>query len=348
MHDPCRLRRSIRVMSLLVSVVLMATTACGLLDKSGGGDALTVVSYGGPYQKAQAEAFFDAYERAHPGQTIFQDSPSENAKLRVMVENGNPTWDVVLLANDFGNEAQAEWLEPIDYSIVDRAALLPGYAGKYRVGADVEGTVMTVRTDRPAPSTMAEFFDTARFPGKRALNKFSAGGVLEAALLADGVTPEALYPLDVPRALRKLDSIRDSIVWWDTAAQSQQLMASGEATMGLVWVGRATAAAETAPVQINWDVWISQDAYWMVPKDSPNKEQAMKLIAFMTSYGPQKQFSLESGYGPVNAQAAADPEVRANPDVPSNHLATRVTMNDQWWSENLDTVQREFQSWLLQ
>lgn len=118
--------------------------------------------------------------------------------------------------------------------------------------------------------------------------------------------------------------------------------------MGLVWVGRATAAAETAPVRINWDVWISQDAYWMVPKGSPNKEQAMKLIAFMTSYGPQKQFSLESGYGPVNAQAAANPEVRANPDVPSNHLATRVTMNDQWWSENLDTVQREFQSWLLQ
>lgn len=343
-----RICRAIRIGSVLMTVLLL-TNACGLLDKSGGGNALTVVSYGGSYQRAQATAMFEPYERLHPGLTIFQDSPSANAKLRVMVENGNPTWDVVLLANDFGNDAQAQWLEPIDYSVVDENALLPGYAGKYRVGADVEGTVMTVRTDRgAAPNSLAEFFDTAKFPGKRALNKFAAGGILEAALLADGVTQDELYPLDVDRALRKLSTIRDSIVWWDTAAQSQQLIASGEAAMGLLWVGRATEAAKTAPVKLNWQSWISQDAYWMVPKGSPNKDAAMKLIQFMTSYQPQKQFSLLTGYGPVNREAADDPEVRANPDIPSNHISTRVTMNDAWWAANLDQVQGEFQAWLLQ
>ena len=343
-----RTRHAMRVVSLLTTMLLV-TTACGLLDKSGGGNALTVVSYGGSYQRAQATAMFEPYEQLHPGLTIFQDSPSANAKLRVMVENGNPTWDVVLLANDFGNDAQAQWLEPIDYSVIDKNALLPGYAGEYRVGADVEGTVLTVRSDRGAmPSTLAEFFDTNRFPGKRALNKFAAGGILEAALLADGVGKDQLYPLDVSRALRKLDTIRDSIVWWDTAAQSQQLIASGEAAMGLLWVGRATEAAKSAPVKLNWESWISQDAYWMVPKGSPNKEAAMKLIEFMTSYQPQKQFSLLTGYGPVNKEAAADPEVRANPNIPSNHIATRVTMNDAWWAANLDQVQGEFQAWLLQ
>ena len=32
--------------------------------------------------------------------------------------------------------------------------------------------------------------------------------------MADGVAPADLYPLDIPRALAKLDTIKDEIVWW--------------------------------------------------------------------------------------------------------------------------------------
>ena len=341
-------RRTLSVVAAAV-LPLMALAACGGGDSDDATTTLTVASYGGPYQEAQAEAFFEPYMQANPDVKLVHDSPSDNAKLRAMVEAGKPQWDVVLLANDFGNESQGEWLEKIDYDVVDKGALLDGYAGTYRVGADVEGTVVAYREDKldAAPSTWADFFDTKKFPGKRAVNKFAAGGILEAALLADGVAQDDLYPLDVDRALDKIDTIKKDIVWWDTAAQSQQLLESGEVTMGLVWVGRAADAGKTSPVKIEWQTWLSQDAYWMVPKGSPNAEEAMKLIAFMTTKDPQVDFTQLIDYGATNREAAEDETVRANPNRPSNHLDTQVPMDDEWWAENLEDVMETFNAWVL-
>ncbi len=39
--------------------------------------------------------------------------------------------------------------------------------------------------------------------------------------MADGVAPDALYPLDVDRAFRKLEQIKPHIaVWWTSGGQS--------------------------------------------------------------------------------------------------------------------------------
>jgi putative spermidine/putrescine transport system substrate-binding protein len=345
-----KLGRKAAVAAVAAVLPLAALSACGGGSSSDDeSTTLTVVSYGGPYQEAQNEAFFKAYMKENPSVKIVQDSPSDNAKLRAMVEAGKPQWDVVLLANDFGNDAQKEWLERIDYDVVDKELLLDGYADNYRVGADVEGTVVAYNEEAfdTAPSTWEDFFDTKKFPGKRAMNKFAAGGILEAALLADGVPQDQLYLLDVDRAIKKLDTIKDDIVWWDTAAQSQQLLESGEVAMGLVWVGRAADAGKTKPVAINWDAWLSQDAYWMVPKGTPNAKEAMKLISFMVSKEPQVKFTELSDYGTVNKEAAELPEVKKNPNRPSNHLDTQVVMDDDWWATNLEKVTEQFNAWLL-
>jgi putative spermidine/putrescine transport system substrate-binding protein len=140
---------------------------------------LTVVSYGGSYQEAQDKAFFTPYQQANPHIKIQQDSPSSNAKLKAMVEAGQVTWDVVNVADDFGLDADAQWLEPIDYSIINRDDLIEGYASTYRVGSDVEATVMAYRTDvhKTAPKTFADYFDLQAFPGKRTAWKYAPGGI---------------------------------------------------------------------------------------------------------------------------------------------------------------------------
>lgn len=56
------------------------------------------------------------------------------------------------------------------------------------------------------------------------------------------IAPDRLYPLNVDRALKKLTSVRSSLVFWDTGARSQQLLESGEVSMAMVWSGRAYAA----------------------------------------------------------------------------------------------------------
>lgn len=335
----------------LIAAAALTLTACadGGSGKSGGeSNTLTVVSYGGPYQEAQSEAFFQPFS-ADTGIEVVEDSPTDYAQLRSMVESERPTWDLVLVANDFGTTADADYLEPIDYDQIDADALIPGAAQEYRVAADIEATVVAYRTDafETQPKTWADLFDTEKFPGKRMFNKLVSGGVLEAALLADGVAPEDLFPLDVDRALAKLDTIKDDIVWWETSAQSQQLLASGEASIGLAWVGRAVDAGKEAPVGISWDTWLQVDAYWVIPKGAPNAANAQKLLASLLQEAPQVRFTELSDYGPVNAAAAANATVMENENRPTNHLDTQIQVNDEWWGANSQDTDRKFQEWLL-
>lgn len=344
-----RSKKLFATLGLTAAAALLLSGCSGsAADTENGTGSLTVVSYGGPYQEAQSEAFFQPFAAA-TGTQVTEDSPTDYAQLRSMVDSGRPTWDLVLVANDFGTPSDAEYLEPIDYDLIDADELIENAAQEYRVAADIEATVLAYRSDAfdAQPQSWADLFDTEKFPGKRMFNKLVSGGALEAALLADGVAPDELFPLDVDRALTKLDTIKDDIIWWETSAQSQQLLASGEAALGLAWVGRAVDAGKEAPVDISWDAWLQVDAYWVIPKGAPNAQGAQELLASLLRKDPQIAFAGLSDYGPANAAAAADPVVQENPNRPTNHLDTQVQMDDEWWGENAESVDRKFQEWLL-
>ena len=66
---------------------------------------------------------------------------------------------------------------------------------------------------------------------------------LEFALLADGVPSEQVYEVlstqeGLDRAFRKLDTIKDQVVWWEAGAQAPQLLADGEVAMSTAYNGR--------------------------------------------------------------------------------------------------------------
>ena len=108
--------------------------------------------------------------------------------------------------------------------------------------------------------------------------------MIEAALLADGVAPDKLYPLDLDRAFKKLDTIKSDIIWWTGGAQSQQLLASAEAPFGSFWNGRLTALEQTGvKVGVSWEQNITAADALVVPKGTKNKDAAMKFIALATS-----------------------------------------------------------------
>jgi putative spermidine/putrescine transport system substrate-binding protein len=311
---------------------------------------LTISSYGGVYQDAQSKSYFKPYMEKNPGVKIVEDTSSSNAKLKAMVETGNVSLDLLLTDDSFGLESDAQWLEPIDYSIIDRSKFIDGAAGKYRVASDIEGTVLAYNEKNfggNAPKGFADFFDTKKFPGSRAVWKYAASGIFEAALLADGVKPQALYPIDVERALKKLDTIKEDIVWWDSGSQSEQLLSSGEASMGLVWVGRAVSVGEKG-IKIDWSNWTSQTGYWVVPKGTKNRDAVMKAINFFTEPDQQIAFTKFMPYGPSNRKAvdAVDPKFKGN--LPTDHLDTRVLMDADWWAQNGAKVDLRFQEWLLQ
>ena len=336
--------------SLAATTSIVAISTAWPMRPARAATTLTVVSYGGSYQEAQDKALFKPYTQANSDITIQQDSPSSAAKLKAMVEAGQVTWDIVDIDDSFGFDADAQWLEPIDYSIIDRSQFIEGYAQNYRIGSDVEATVITYRKDKfgnTPPNMFADFFNVAKFPGKRTVWKYAPGGIFEAALLADGVAVDKLYPIDVDRALKKLSTIKDEIIWWDTGAQSMQLMTSGEASLGLLWVGRALTAAQTAPVGVAWGQWTTQNGWWVVPKGSPNKQAAMQAIKFFTSPGPEAKFTEYLPYGPTNKLAVDKVAPTYKGNLPTDHLDTRVVVDAKWWNDNLAKIDPVFQEWLL-
>lgn len=138
------------------------------------------------------------------------------------------------------------------------------------------GLIVVYNTDKYGanpPKSWADFFDTTRFPGKRGIQNISGDldpGMFEGALLADGVAPEAVYPIDTDRALAKFSSIRDDIVFWTSGAQSQQQIEAGQVDMALVWSGRAYSAVKNGrrshPCGISGCPWLTPSPCRWAPR----------------------------------------------------------------------------------
>jgi spermidine/putrescine-binding protein len=218
----------------LAAVVLAGSMSTAALAA----ESLVFTSWGGTTQDAQKKAWAEPFTKA-TGIKVNQDGPTDYGKFKAMVESGNVAWDVVDVEYDFAVKAAADGLlEPIDFAVVDKKAIDPRFVTDHAVGSFYYSFVIGYNKDTygtKAPKTWADVFDTKAFPGKRTFYKWSAPGVLEIALLADGVPADKLYPLDIDRAFKKLDTIKKDIVWWGGGAQSQQLLASGEAPIGEFW-----------------------------------------------------------------------------------------------------------------
>jgi putative spermidine/putrescine transport system substrate-binding protein len=312
------------------------------------GTTLTFASYGGAYQEAQRKGWLEPYT-ALTGVTFQESEDSSNATIKAQVEGGQVTWDVVDVGNDFGLDANAALLEPLDYTKIHKDEILPGFASTYRVADITYGVVLGYNTDKTAgkvPAGWADFFDLAKFPGKRGFWDYSAGGIFEFALLADGVAPKDLYPLDLPRATAKLDTIKDSIVFWGSGAESQDLLGKGEVTMSMIWNGRAYSAKhiDNRPVEIQWNQQIVTADYFVVPKGTPNKDTAMDFIAWATCKENNAAPSKYIPYGPTNTLATADPSKVAELSV-SNADENSAYFDDAWIVDNAQTLEDAYQAW---
>jgi putative spermidine/putrescine transport system substrate-binding protein len=210
------------------------------------------------------------------------------------------------------------------------------------------------------PMTAADFFDTAKFPGKRGLRK-GAKAVLEFALMADGVAPADVYatlgtPEGLDRAFAKLDSIKGDVVWWEAGAQPPQLLADGEVVMTTAYNGRIFNAAigEGKPFQIVWDGQVYENEMYAVPKGAPNKDLAMEFIAYATSTEGLRAQATQISYGPARKSAMLEELVYKDgktvmaphlPTAPEN-LAVALESSFEFWVDKDAELNERFNAWL--
>jgi putative spermidine/putrescine transport system substrate-binding protein len=317
------------------------------------GQKVVFASWGGIYQEASKKGYCDPFSRK-TGATVIQDGPVDYAKLRTMIASGAPTWDVVDVTIDFlYNAAKDGLFEKIDTTIVNTKMLPAKYVHEYGIANIVWSYNIAYNTkafpNGTHPKTWAEFFDVQKFPGRRALRD-RVNPMLEIGLLADGVPFDKLYPLDVDRAFKKLDTIKKNAVWWTTNSQSQQLMIDGECNLGILNNGRIyDSAKKGAPIGIEWGQNLQSVDYLVVPKGSKNKDAAMALIAEMMLPENQATVSNIMPLAPTNPEAFK----LINKDVapwlstePAN-LAQGFPVNEEYWRDHQKTLAERWAAWKL-
>ena len=313
------------------------------------GVTLTFVSFGGVYQEAQRKAWLAPYTEL-TGVQFTEDENSSNATIKAQVEAGQVTWDVVDVGNDFGVEAHKDLLEPLDFSLIPRDELNEDLGiTDWRIPDITYGVALAYNTEATAgkvPEGWADYFDTAKIPGKRGAWDYSEGGMFEFALMADGVKPADLYPLDLPRATAKLNTIKDDIVFWASGAESQELIGSGEVAMTMIWNGRGWSAKniDKKPVEMQWNQQIVTADYLVVPKGSPNKDAAMKFIAYTACAANNAGPSEFIPYGPTNKNSTPNAAMVNDLSV-TNADENSAYFDDTYLAEKFDEIDAAWQAW---
>ncbi|MGH8435825.1 MAG: ABC transporter substrate-binding protein [Pseudomonas sp.] len=335
-----------RVTATLAALALVAGANTTLAA-----DSLSFVSWGGTTQDAQKQAWAEPFAEAS-GIRVVQDGPTDYGKLKAMVESGNVQWDVVDVEADFALRAASEGLlEPLDFGVIQRDKIDPRFVSDHGVGSFYFSFVLGYNQGKlggKAPQDWTALFDTANYPGKRALYKWPSPGVLELALLADGVPADKLYPLDLDRAFKKLDSIKSDIVWWGGGAQSQQLLASGEASLGQFWNGRVYALQQDgAPVGVSWKQNLVMADFLVIPKGSKNKAAAMKFLANASSAKGQAEFANLTAYAPVNLDSVGQLKSELAPNLPTAYAKDQITLDYAYWAKNGAAIATRWNEWLV-
>ena len=297
--------------------IFYATAFSTLLAGSAFADAVTVVSWGGSYGKAQDAALFtDASKDS--GIAINRESGASMSKVMLQVESGAVTWDLVVTGSGGAAAAAAKGaLEKIDFNVVDVSDFLENTYTDYCIGSDVFATVFAWNTDKygepgspGAPSSWADFWDVKKFPGTRAYRANNVDGALEPALMADGVPPEKVYevlatPEGKRRAINKIRELKPHIaVFWGSGAQQAQLMKDAEVDMSTGWNGRFdNAKKDGAKVGYTFNQALLDYDCFAMPKGAPNKEVAMRFLAEVSKPQYQANLPFYITYGPTNRKA---------------------------------------------
>jgi len=339
---------------VLVAIFCVVLILGGVTASASAQEEIVVCNWGGEFAKTQRVAFFDPFEK-ETGIKVKTVSFPEFAKMKAMVTSGNIEWDVV--------DAEEKWLvrgvkeglfEPLDYTVIDSKDILEGGVYPYGVGNYSYAHPIVYNTkkfsEQNHPRNWQEFWDVKTFPGPRSLYNNPAIS-LEQALLADGVSPDKLYPLDVERAFKSLDKIKPHILtWFKGITQAAQLMSQQE--VDLISASHARMyfiRKEGAPVGIEMNQAIGDRTFWVVLKGTKRKSIAMKLINYITRAKPQSDWVNLYPMSPSNKSAYNLIKSEIQPFLPTSpqNIKKIVWLNSQWWVDNEAKIFERWNEWML-
>jgi len=354
----------------------LGLAAAGLLSGCGGGEGpvtssklcypatkehplegtLIINTSGGTFWDAFAKAHIANFERdcGVKVQTIV--STHNFQQLRAYVQNGSVPYDISYTGApwEFNQGIREKLFQklPDGFWKPSEATLLPGSFNDYGTWLSTYAEVL-VYSDKlsPTPQGWADLWDTKRYPGPRTL--YDHPYTLVIALLADGMAPDAIYPIDdakLKRAYAKLDQIRPLVrSFWVTGDEPIQGINRGDFAIGIAQSARVISGmAAGYKIGMSWNQNLLSDAWLFIPKGAGHSVAAQAFLNYVNDPRHQAIFADATGYGAaardtVNYVAEKN---RANLTTAPANLTRSVPINNQWWQENGARVQTLWREWV--
>ncbi len=300
--------------------------------------------WGGSFSDQEHEAVWTPFTKLSGVKVV--EVPHTNdilEQLKAQQAAGKVEFDIVETTAAIYQANPDLWM-PIDYDIFPKVTLdtmLPIWK-QTNVIAYAEVPIVIAWSEKAflgddKPDSWAKFWDVKKYPGKRSLVGYSVFKVIEAALLADGVARDKIYPFDVERAFKKLEEIKPHIVkWWTSGTEAQQLLANGDVTV----IGMSNSRIENLldqklPFSYTLNEALVHSDFIGVVKGAPNAKAAMAGLAFWFEPTTAARIG-EFWRQPIPASTAwdcADPEKRKRwTNAPEN--AEKIFVTDPfYWAE---------------
>ncbi len=329
-------------------------------------DELSVVSWGGAYEAAQRQAVIDPFAD-QTGTTM--SLTQYDGTWQALAERGaTEGWDVVDMLADQARIAcnRGLLLETRPQTLFSADQLTdfsPFEPDNCAVPQNTYARVMAY-DDRAfpgvKPARIEDFFDIIRFPGKRAVQR-SPDGILEWALLAEGVPPEQVYGLlstdrGLRLAFRRLDTIRDHILWWEAAPEPADILADRRAVMAAGYNGRFFDAVQRghAPIVTVWDGRIIGLEVWAITATSAHTDAARTFLQYAAKPSSMARLAERIPYGPARASAfdriGLNPEtgIPMRPYLPNapQHGGRSLVQDSTWYANTEALRTRRFEAWI--
>jgi putative spermidine/putrescine transport system substrate-binding protein len=320
---------------------------------------LTVVSRGADSIDPLRKVFVTTFTGATAIAVSQESSDGGIDALESHLKAPDNAWDLVELRPEELVAACADGLlEKLDFSAIGgKDHYLAQGVSDCGVGAAASNVVLAWDRDKfPATPTWADFWDIAKYPGKRGLSHGPRGN-LEIALIADGVAPGDVYKVlgaadGVDRAFHKLDQLKPYLVWWETGADAARILSSGDVLMTSAPSDRIAVAARTGPRNfgMQWTASLGDIQSWAIVKGSPNLRQAVQFLYFAGTPAIEGRLLDVAGASGL-AKGANDllpPElVATSPTSPAN-LAVSIRFDGGFWHDNQAKLGQRFDAWLAQ
>ncbi|MFS0576437.1 extracellular solute-binding protein [Sporosarcina sp. 179-K 3D1 HS] len=357
--------RNVKRFPVLISfLVILFLAACsedsnneemGKVDNSEGLDSsvtLKILDAGGTSGDTVQYAYVDPFTEK-TGIKVIRENPSTFGKLQSMVKAGDTSYNLVELSSSNLELANSMGLlEELDWDLINPDPILEEAKKPYGLGYQIFSTVMAWNpeaTDGKDLESWTDFWDVEKFPGRRSMPDYP-NWVLPAALLADGVPPEELFPLDLDRAFASLDKIKDHVdIWWESGAQPWQALIDGEVDYVIMWPSHAINNMDMG-MKFTYNQALLDMTNFAVPKGATkNSKETMALLHEFTKVENAGK-ALEKVPSPgttLNLEPLIPEKYKGYIATTDGNLQKHVPNDGKWWAENSEEVTKRWQQFKL-